>query len=240
MMRVRPATRRKLAEAVAEALLDDIRSGRLRPGDLLPSERALMAAHEIGRPAVREALQRLQHAGLVEIRHGGRARVLSPSLGRTVEGLAETMRHVLANSAASLENLREARVPSETGMVGIAARKRSARDLARLRAILDAQRAARSDRARFVALDGDFHREIAAIAGNPLFAVVSEAVFLWLRDFYLGAVSVKGLEALTLEEHESILAALEAGDAEAAARRMSDHLERANELYRKSHLDDRA
>ncbi len=71
MMSELPTARRKLAEPVAEALLEDIRSGRPKPGDLLPSERALMAAHEIGRPAVREALQRLQHAGLVEIRHGG-------------------------------------------------------------------------------------------------------------------------------------------------------------------------
>lgn len=128
----------------------------------------------------------------------------------------------------------------ETGMVRIAACKRSPGDLARLRSIVAAQREAREDRARFVALDGNFHREIAVIAGNPLFSAVSEAVFLWLRDFYLGAVSVKGLEALTLEEHESILAALEEGDADAAARRMSDHLERANELYRKSHLEGRA
>lgn len=240
MMSDAPSARRKLAEPVAEALLEDIRAGRLKPGDLLPSERALMAAHEIGRPAVREALQRLQHEGLVEIRHGGRARVVSPSLGRTVDRLGETMRHLLAHSAASLENLKEARILFETGMVRIAARKRSVRDISRLRAIVEAQREAREDRARFVALDGDFHREIAVIAGNPLFAVVSEAVFLWLRDFYLGAVSVKGLEALTLEEHESILAALQAGDAEAAARRMADHLERANELYRKSHLEDRA
>ncbi|MFN3259176.1 MAG: transcriptional regulator NanR [Pikeienuella sp.] len=234
-----PAARRKLAEPVAEALIEDIRSGRLKPGDLLPSERALMAAHEIGRPAVREALQRLQHAGLVEIRHGGRARVVSPSLSRTVDQLGETMRHLLVHSAASLENLKEARTMFEAGMARLAARKRSSRDLARLRAILAAQREARADRERFVALDGEFHREIASIAGNPLFAVVSEAVFLWLRDFYFGAVSVRGLEALTLEEHESILAALEAGDAEAASRRMSDHLERANELYRKSHLEDR-
>ncbi len=127
----------------------------------------------------------------------------------------------------------------ETGMVRIASRTRSPRDLARLRAILDAQHEARRDRTRFVALDRDFHREIATIAGNPLFAVVGEAVFLWLKDFYYGAVSVEGLEALTLSEHESILAALEAGDAEATARRMSDHLSRANELYRKSHLANR-
>ncbi len=235
----RPPARRKLAEPIAEALLGDIRSGRLRPGDLLPSERDLMGRYDVGRPAIREAMQALQHAGLVEIRHGGRARVATPSLGQTVDRLGDAMRHLLAHSAASLENLKEARLLFETGMARLAARKRSERDLGRLRAILDAQRAAADDRERFVALDGDFHREIALIAGNPLCAVVSEAIFLWLRDFYLGAVSVVGLEKLTIEEHESLFAAIEAGDAELAARRMADHLERANELYRKSHLEER-
>lgn len=228
-----PPPRRKLSEPIAEALLGDIRAGRLRPGDPLPSERELMARHEVGRPAIREAMQALRHAGLVEIRHGAPARVLAPSLGQTVDRLGEAMRHLLAHSAASLENLKEARLLFETGMARIAAKQRSVRDLARLRAILDAQRGARADRARFVALDGDFHREIAVIAGNPLCAVVSEAIFLWLRDFYLGAVSVEGLETLTLDEHEGIYAALAAGEAETSARRMADHLQRANELYRR-------
>jgi DNA-binding FadR family transcriptional regulator len=224
---------------VADRLLEEIRRRRLKPGDQLPSERQLMQEHDVGRPAIREAMQQLQHAGLVIIRHGGRARVAEPSLGQTVDRLGATMRHLLANSSASLENLKDARLLFETGMARIAAKKRSASDIDRLRAVLDAQGEAQSDRERFVALDGDFHREIAVIAGNPICAIVSEAIFRWLADFYHGAISVAGLERLTLEEHEEILAAIEAGDAEASAKRMADHLDRANELYRKAHYETR-
>jgi DNA-binding FadR family transcriptional regulator len=198
-----------------------------------------MADYDVGRPAIREALQQLEHLGLVEIRHGGRARVAEPSLSQIVEQLSTAMRHLLTNSSASLENLKESRLMFETGMVKIAAKKRGARDIARLRAVLDAERAAIGDRERFVTLDGEFHRGIAAMSGNPIFAVMCEAIFQWLADFYRGAVSVPGLEQLTIEEHEQILTAIEAGDAEAAGRRMEDHLQRANELYRQQHYRDR-
>jgi DNA-binding FadR family transcriptional regulator len=239
MMRAKPQTRRKLSEAVIERLLERIRTHRLKPGDRLPSERQLMSEYDVGRPAIREALQQLEHLGLVEIRHGGRARMAEPSLSQIVEQLSAAMRHLLTNSSTSLENLKESRLMFETGMVRIAAKKRSAGDVARLRAVLEAERAALGDRERFVTLDGEFHREIAAMSGNPIFAVVCEAIFQWLADFYRGAVSVPGLEELTLREHEQIITAIEAGDAGAAGDRMADHLLRANELYRQQHYRDR-
>jgi DNA-binding FadR family transcriptional regulator len=230
-------SRRKLSETVADRLLEHIRSHRLKPGDRLPSERQLMQEYDVGRPAIREAMQQLQHLGLVEIRHGGRARVAEPSLGQIAAQLEAAMRHLLTNSAASLENLKESRLMFETGMVRIAARKRSQRDVERLSAVLERQRAAADDLERFVALDGEFHREIAAMSGNPIFAVVCEAMFQWLADFYRGAVSVPGLEQLTLSEHAQILEAIASGDPEKAAESMSDHLLRANELYRRQHFE---
>jgi DNA-binding FadR family transcriptional regulator len=194
-----------------------------------------MRAYAVGRPAIREAMQSLQRMGLLEIHHGRRARVTAPSIGRKADQVGETMRHFLANSPASLEQLKEARLVFEMEMARIAARRHSASDIARLRAILQAQAEASSDLERFVARDGDFHREIAAISGNPIFAALSEALFRWLAAFYRGAVSVPGLERVILQEHGQILEAIAAGNPDAAARNMSDHLTRANELFRTAH-----
>lgn len=230
------APRRKLSERIGEQLRARIRSGEFAPGDALPSERELMRIHAVGRPAVREALQDLQRMGLVEIRHGGRARVTEPSLGPMVDQIGATMQHLLAHSPASLENLKEARLIFEVAMVRIAARKRSSSDLDRLHHVLEEQREASNDLERFVTKDGNFHREIAAISGNPIFPALSAAMFQWLADFYRGAVSVPGLEQLTLKEHGDILAAIEARDPEAAARHMTDHQTRANELYRRQNF----
>lgn len=74
-MPLQPVQRQSVADAVFEQLSDEVLAGELEPGDELPAERALTQALGVNRQAVREALQRLAEAGLVEIRHGGRTRV---------------------------------------------------------------------------------------------------------------------------------------------------------------------
>jgi GntR family transcriptional regulator, sialic acid-inducible nan operon repressor len=228
--------RQKLSDEVRRGLLDLIKSGAVGLGEPLPSERELMEQFRVGRPAIREAMQSLETIGLIEIRHGGRARVSEPSVGRMVDQISETMKHLLANSPASLENLKEARATFEREMARIAARRRSAADLERLSEILAEQSLAADDPARFRMLDGFFHSEIARVSGNPIFGALIDALFRWLSDFHVDLVSVPGLEQLTLAEHQEILAAITRADADGAARAMGDHLMRANELYRQSHL----
>jgi GntR family transcriptional regulator, transcriptional repressor for pyruvate dehydrogenase complex len=70
-----PVQRRLVSEAVFESLRDDVLAGRLAAGDALPSERALSDAFAVNRHAVREALKRLQQAGLVHVSQGGATRV---------------------------------------------------------------------------------------------------------------------------------------------------------------------
>jgi GntR family transcriptional regulator, sialic acid-inducible nan operon repressor len=227
---------RKLSDDIRERLLRRIRRGEFSPGDALPSERELMQAYEVGRPAIREAMQDLQRLGLLDIRHGRRARVASPSINRVVDEIGETMRHVLSSSAATLEHFKEARFIFEMEMVRVAAKKRSASDIARLQATLEAQREASNDLERFVQRDGAFHREIAAISGNPIFPALMEAMFKWLAATYRGAVSVPGLEKLSLAEHGQILDGIASGNPDIAAKHMADHLNRANDLYRTAHI----
>lgn len=74
-MPLQPVQRQSVADAVYDQLLDSVLDGELDPGDELPAERALTQALGVNRQAVREALQRLAGAGLVDIRHGGRTRV---------------------------------------------------------------------------------------------------------------------------------------------------------------------
>lgn len=229
-----PIQKRKLSDEVRDRLLDMIRGGTLSPGDALPSERELMDTLGVGRPAIREALQALEHSGLIEIRHGERARVAEPSIGRMMDQMGETMKHVLSHSTASLEHLKEARITFEREMVRTAAKRAKPADIARLEATLAEQKAALPDVPRFRALDGRFHREIAEISGNPIWAALSDALFAWLKDFHRELIAAPGLEDLTLSEHRQILDAIRAGEPKKAARAMEDHLSRANALYRKA------
>lgn len=70
---IAPIERRLASEAVYDALLAEALAAA--PGDALPSERALSEAFAVNRHAVREALKRLQQAGLVQVAQGGATRV---------------------------------------------------------------------------------------------------------------------------------------------------------------------
>jgi len=226
-----PIRRRKLSDDVHERLLAFIQSGDLQPGDTLPSERELMARYGVGRPTIREAMQNLQRTGLIEIRHGERPRIAAPSMEAMADLMAQSMRHLLRHSETTLQHLKEARATFEIEMARIAARKRRPEQVAHLRKTLDRQRAAGSDSPEFLELDGEFHRSIAAISGNPIFESLSKSLFDWLAHFHFDLVRKPGLEKLTLNEHAMILEAIEAGDPDAAAKHMEDHLYRANSLY---------
>lgn len=71
-----PVARRPVSEVVFDDLRAAILSGRLAPGEALAPERVLSEQFAVNRHAVREALKRLQQAGLIEVNHGGATRVL--------------------------------------------------------------------------------------------------------------------------------------------------------------------
>jgi GntR family transcriptional regulator, transcriptional repressor for pyruvate dehydrogenase complex len=74
-MPLHPVKRTSVADDVFEQLLAGVLDGELAAGSALPAERALSEALGVNRQAVREALQRLAQAGVVDIRHGGGTQV---------------------------------------------------------------------------------------------------------------------------------------------------------------------
>jgi DNA-binding FadR family transcriptional regulator len=226
-----PIQRRKISHEVFDRLMARIRSGALPPGSQLPSERELMEEYGVGRPAVREALQTLERSGIVEILHGERARVVVPTAERLVGQIAGGAMHLLRSEPGSLEHLKDARLFLETGTARLAAARATEDQVARLRLLIAQHRAAIDSPDKFLARDMDFHREIATIAGNPIFPAIVEAIFRWAGEYYRTLVRAPGAEELTLAEHERIVAAIAAHDPDAAAAAMHAHLSRANTLY---------
>src|SRR6201996_4500892 len=102
-----PIRRSKLHELVSQKIEDMIRSGELKPGDQLPSERDIMTAFGIGRPAVREAFLSLQSKGFIATESGRRARVTVPTVNTVFTSL-DSMVGMIINKRESLKNLFDA------------------------------------------------------------------------------------------------------------------------------------
>ncbi len=223
--------RRKLADSIVERLLSEIRSGVYPPDSKLPSERALTDRFGVGRSAIREALQTLQRMGVITIAHGERASVAKPTARTVIDQIGVTAQHVLVTSPQTLEDLKQARLFFEVGMVEMAARNATAADIERLDAAIDDQAAHLDDVEMFLAKDMIFHRTIAAMSGNPIYVAVSQAMLEWLSKFYRDLVRAPGVEHLTISEHREICKAIRKHDPKRAAKAMTAHLNRANKLY---------
>ncbi len=92
-MELRPVTRLSVSDAAYAQLRDEILSGRLAPGDAVPSERTLTELLGVNRQAVREALKRLDQAGLIEITHGGATKVCDYRTSAGLDLLADLLLH---------------------------------------------------------------------------------------------------------------------------------------------------
>ena len=228
-----PIQRRKLYQEVQERLLERIRSGEIPSGEQLPSERELMDTYQVGRPAIREALQALERSGIVSINHGERARVSVPTAESLVEQVTSGAQHLLRSDPGSLEHLKEVRVFLECGMARMAAERSTPASMKLLRQRLDEHRQATDSPQHFVEGDMGFHTQIAAMSGNPIFPVILEAMLRWLGEYYQSLVRAPGAETLTLAEHERIVNAIESHDAAGAEQAMREHLTRANALYQR-------
>jgi DNA-binding FadR family transcriptional regulator len=142
-------------------------------------------------------------------------------------------RHLLATSRESVANLMEARQVFEASMARLAAERAHPKDLDRLSALVERMRENLDSRADFVRADMAFHVCMAEISCNPIFPAISKAMLNWLLEYHGDLLGVAGLEKLTLSEHEKLVEHIRMRDPDAAARLVSDHILRANELYKK-------
>jgi GntR family transcriptional repressor for pyruvate dehydrogenase complex len=66
----RPVHKTRASRAIEAQVRALIAGGEARPGDRLPSERALAQAFGVGRSTLREAIRVLEFAGLLAVRPG--------------------------------------------------------------------------------------------------------------------------------------------------------------------------
>jgi DNA-binding FadR family transcriptional regulator len=223
--------RLKLSDQVLDKLRLMIRSGELRQGDYMPSERALMDRFGVGRPAVREAMQSLQNQGLITINQGERSRVRELSAATVLDQSDDVARLLLDAAPANLEHLKQARRMFELGIVRVAADKATPEDIGDLRALLEEQRGHLKDPKKFIGTDMRFHTRIAEITDNPIIVAASSAMLRWLLEYHVSLLHWSGKEKVTLQEHGRIIERIEAHDADAATAEMQRHLDRSNALF---------
>ncbi|RAJ69140.1 DNA-binding GntR family transcriptional regulator [Streptomyces sp. Amel2xB2] len=200
-----------LRERVYEALLELITTRALRPGQhLVESE---LAQHlGVSRQPVREALQRLNTDGWVDLRPAQGAFVHEPTEEEADQLL--TVRTLLEAEAARL-----------------AAAHADADGVAELEELCSRGEAAvgGAEVEKVVEANAAFHARVMALAGNTVLAELARQVDRRVRWYYTPVARQRGAQSWI--EHRELIAAVKAGDEQGAAAVMRKHTEHTRRSY---------
>jgi len=220
---------------LAEWFAGEIRSGRLRSGEKLPTEQELNARFGVSRTVIREAMASLRSEGLVVSRQGSGVFVADHPVSQPFRIVSDVTR-----SLTDIENVLQLRLAVEVEAAAIAAEKRSDDDLVQLRQCLDAIDASIAAGDPAIEADFAFHRSISAATGNPYF----ERFMHSLGPVIIPPRSIRPLSEtaeqrrLYLEqiqaEHRRIYQAIERRNAETARFALREHLEGSLERHRRT------
>jgi len=229
--------RRKVHEDVAEQIERQILTGGLEEGANLPSERELMKAFNVGRPAIREALLLLQRNGFIEMSSSGRSVVTRPSTELIVDQLSGSARYLLSSEEGE-RSFQDARRLFEAAIARNAAELATPEDIEKLEAALEANRDAIGYVEAFRKTDVAFHFAIAEICKNPVFTALHAAISEWLSMQREVSLRVEGVEKSAFESHEEIFKAIAARKPDVAWQAMDSHLRYITTQYEKGSRRD--
>ncbi|SHN39662.1 FadR/GntR family transcriptional regulator [Cryptosporangium aurantiacum] len=230
----------KLAEQVAQAILQDIEKAGMAPGQRLPAEAVMAQAHGVSRGTLREALRILEVHGLITIKSGpGGGPVLAEMDHEDFARMATL--HFQA-TGVTFRQLLEARIVLEPRMAELAAVNGSADQVSALRANLQAHGEARNVDDLMVHAHA-FHSIVADMAGNNNKALsLMTSSLHGIFDIYQRRGRDLDVMRETVRVHERITDAIERRDSAKAALLMELHMEQSADTFARENptLIDRA
>ena len=222
----------RVAEIVASRLREDILSGRLKEGDVLPSQESLFSEFGVSPPALREAIHILETDGLISVRRGnvGGAVVHHPSAERT----AHMISMVLQSRSSTPADVSGALLHLEPICAGMCATRvdRMTEVVPYLEAEIEVQTAEFDDVSRYVPNARRFHEAIVSRCGNePMILLIGSLELIWSAhessvwsdDNPADPMSPRTMRA-ALRDHQRLLDAIRDGDSVRAVRLAADHL----------------
>lgn len=215
---------RKTYEEVADFIKEQIMSGVYKSGERLPSLREFSEMLGVGQSTLREAISSLKTMGLVTIRQGEGTFVTHFDPEEVLAGF-EPIRPV---SKQDIMSLLEVRKIIETGIVQLAAERRTEEDLARVEEALAEMETAIDSGDLGEKADWKFHYEIARACHNPvlesIMQSISETMSKALKASREKMFQTPGNRYRLLAEHKDIFKAIANRNSKKAEEAMLYHL----------------
>ncbi|MBW1736660.1 MAG: FadR family transcriptional regulator [Deltaproteobacteria bacterium] len=205
VFQLQPLKRTRLSERIVEQIKDLIYAGSFKPGDKLPSQDNLCEIFGVGKPVVREALQSLEHTGLITIRPGSGGGAFVKRISSTV--LSDTFEGIIHLDQVSMEQLTEARLTVEMASLPLIIERIQPDDLAALEQNMKDARNGLQEGFKEPKNLG-FHILLARATHNPLIIRITQGLFRVLAKMLENHDYSYDRKKKVLEEHEYLFVLL--------------------------------
>lgn len=229
----RPARKDKLANSVAQAVLQDIRGRGLSFGDQLPKEADMLHEYGVGRGTLREAMRVLETCGLIALKPGPGGGPVVQSVNAEDFGRVASLFFQFAE--VTYREVNEARLILEPMAARLAAERQKDSAAARELLALAQSGPGTTDIDAYLHITGDFHASVIAMGENTLVSLVCQSLAEIFRDRIQAVHFPKNKQRDVHASHVEIAEAILAGDAVLAERRMSDHMQDYLKYVAKQH-----
>jgi GntR family transcriptional repressor for pyruvate dehydrogenase complex len=230
-------TQRKIPDVVYKQLVSLISSGRLQPGEKLPSERAMALDMGVSRQSIREAIHRAKTEGLIEVRQGGGTFVISS----VKENLRPPLSIIMEDQAEKIFEFLEIRKLIEGWCAENAAIAARASDIRSMEKFLKKMEKLEPGDAKWEQADLNFHSAIAAASHN----LIAVHIMKGLKDSFNSYFRAKkfSLKAerkeVFVRQHQEIFQAIKQRKAHEAKARILEHLAYVEEMLSQDFLKTR-
>ncbi|MFX3624978.1 MAG: FadR/GntR family transcriptional regulator [Ectobacillus sp.] len=214
--------RKGISEQVADYIKKMIREGKYAVGEKIPGERDMALTLQVSRNTVREAYKILEAYGYLVARHG--TGVFVASEDEQIRKMAEAF----FVTTDQIKDLFAVRKILETNSMEWVIQHASAEQIEELVEIV-ARAKELSEEAdsseQLSELDHRFHLLLATMSENSVLIRIMHNLIDLLAQARTQSIQIPGRAAQSIEEHENIVAAIQARDAALAKQYMSEHLE---------------
>jgi len=222
---------------IVEQIKEQIKSGYLKAGSPLPSERELAEKFEASRSSVREAVTILESLGILEVKHGKGSYVRDFHNTKSMKNYFDTFALLFDIDPSKTLQLLQVRKIMEPQVAALAAENAKFDDIARLYEINEEMK--RLLNRGEVGLDPDFnfHFQIASSTGNEILlntlSALSDLMRRSLHQTSWLSLTDKNRTTNPIIEHEQIIKAIKEKNTTASHDLMLKHLEEVEINFKK-------
>jgi DNA-binding FadR family transcriptional regulator len=218
---------------VFDAIEQQIVTGAIKPGDLLPTETQLAVQFGVNRSSVREGIRQLEESGLVRRRSGKRLEVTLPH----IPDLGSRASRVLRLHEVTFRELWEASTAIEPVAAHYAAKRITAEEIASLEQNLAEMKHHSGDTEEVVRLDIAFHDLIGQASRNRALVMAREPISQLFMPAGHAILPRLRTHKRIIDAHQAILDALSRHDTHEAESWMLRHMQDFRRGFERTGLD---